>query len=145
MYQKLIESISLQLKDIFHDAIIYSDFVYQNFKQNSFYIKILESYEKPCISNRFKLFNKVELIYTPMENKLNTPYLNNINSKLFQNMKKLKFENRYILAENIHSKIVDNKLLFYLEFNFYVFKSKNYEKMKNLFIGDTQNAKTKIF
>lgn len=135
MRKKLLESISLQLNEIFDNAIIYTENVKQNFQKGSFFIRILKESEKIYLSNRIKLFNKIEITYFPKVEDIEE--INFIKEKLFENMKKLKYEKSFILAENIEAEIKDNKLKFYIDYNFYIFRFNDCDKMKSLFFkGD---------
>ncbi len=132
--QKLIDYISLNLDELFESATIYTYPVKQNFESNSFYINLSEYSEKACLSNRFKLFNKIEIIYTPEDDINSYKIFNEIKEILFKNMIMLKYEDGYIFGENMSAKIIDGRLYFYVDYNFYVFKiDDEEEKMQKLF------------
>ena len=116
MTQKLLDSISIQLDEVFNDSTIYTEHISQNFQKNSFFLRIVKSSEKKCISNTYKLFNKVEIMYTP---KSDIEFLKEINftkQLLFQEMKILKFDTSYLFAQNMECEIKDKKLLFFIDY-----------------------------
>lgn len=132
MTQKLIEHISMQIDEIFNGATIYTSHMKQNFEKNSFFIRIIKNSEKAYLANRFKLFNKIEIMYTP-KNEQCTEEINHIKQILFEKMKRLKFEKGYIIGENMECEFKDKKLLFYIDYDFYIFRFNKSEKMQRLF------------
>lgn len=143
MTQKLINAITVQIDEIFQNSTIYTNHIKQNFKNNSFFIRIIQNSEKPYLANRFKLFNKIEILYTPEEMEDKIKQLNYVSQSLFENMKYLKFEDGFICAENMQANIKDEKLFFQLEYNFYIFRFDEVQKMNKLFMeGDTKCKKT---
>lgn len=139
MRQKLIESISIQIDQIFKGISIYTEHIKQRFEKGSFFIRIIKDSEKAYISNRYKLFNNIEITYTPKHSCIEE--INYIKENLFEKMKKLKFEEGYIIGENIQSEIKDNLLKFYIDYNFYVFRIEDSEKMNKLFLVEEINEK----
>lgn len=143
MTQKLLDSISIQLDEVFNDSTIYTEHISQNFQKNSFFLRIVKSSEKKCISNTYKLFNKVEIMYTP---KSDIEFLKEINftkQLLFQEMKILKFDTSYLFAQNMECEIKDKKLLFFIDYNFYIFRFNEVEKMQKLFSKGGLNEQQK--
>lgn len=144
MKQKLIEAIAIQIDEVFNNSTIYTNHINQNFKKNSFFIRITKNSEKPYLAKRFKVFNKIEIVYTPEETDDTSKKLNEISQNLFESMKLLKYENGYINAENMECQIKDGILLFFLEYNFYIFRFEDTEKMEKLsFKGDIKWKKKK--
>lgn len=143
MTQKLLDYISIQLDEVFNDSTIYTEHISQNFQKNSFFLRIVKSSEKKCISNTYKLFNKVEIMYTP---KSDTEFLKEINftkQLLFQEMKIFKFDTSYLFAQNMECEIKDKKLLFFIDYNFYIFRFNEVEKMQKLFSKGGLNEQQK--
>lgn len=139
MTQRLIQAIAIQLDKIFDNATIYTNHIKQGFKKDSFFIRIIKNYEKPYLAKRYKIFNKIEIAYTPEEEYNTTKILNEISQRLFENMKLLKYENGYINAENMECHIKDGILQFFLEYNFYIFRFEDTRKMERLsFKGGTR-------
>ena len=140
----MIEAIAIQIENIFNNCTIYTNHIEQNFKKNSFFIRIIETLEKPYLAKRFKIFNKIEIAYSPEKTEDENKKLNEISQKLFENMKKLKYENGYINSENMACEIKDGRLLFFLEYNYYIFRFDKTTKMQKLsFKGDTKWKKMK--
>ena len=49
MTQKLLDSISIQLDEVFNNSTIYTEHISQNFQKNSFFLRIVKSSEKKCL------------------------------------------------------------------------------------------------
>lgn len=143
MTQKLLDAISIQLDKIFNDSTIYTEHISQNFQKNSFFLRIIKSSEKQCISSRYKLFNKVEIMYTPKSELEFSKDINFIKQLLFQEMKILKFDSTYLFAQNMECEIKDKKLLFFIDYNFYIFRFNEVEKMQKLFSKGGLNEQQK--
>ncbi|MFR4986090.1 MAG: DUF6838 family protein [Lachnospirales bacterium] len=134
MIQKLIDAISNQLYDIFDKPNIYVEHIKQGFLLPCFCVRCVKTQEKLCLSNRYKLFNKMEITYFPEENYNINDKCNNILNLLYNKFLMLKFERGFIKGENIEGVIEDGKVKFFIEYNFYVFKKEETDKMQKLYI-----------
>ncbi len=99
-----------------------------------FCIRCIETQEKACISNRFKLFNKIEITYLPKKADNINEECNKILDLLYNKFLMLKFEKGFIKGENLKGFIENGILKFYIEYNFYVFKREETSKMQKLYI-----------
>lgn len=99
-----------------------------------FCITYLKTEEKLCISRRYKLFNKIEITYFPPKKDNISEDLNNILNKLYNNFDSLKFEKGFVKGENMEGKIENGLLKFYVDYNFYVFKKQQTDKMEKLYL-----------
>lgn len=130
----LINAISNQLYNVFDKPNIYVEHIKQGFLLPCFCIKYVKTEEKNCLSNRYKLFNKMEITYFPEKKDNISENINEVLNILYNNFNMLKFEKGFIKGENMESSIDDNTLKFYVEYNFYVFKKDETDKMKSLYI-----------
>ncbi len=99
-----------------------------------FCIRYVKTEEKLYLSNRYKLFNKIEITYFPKKQDNINEDFNNTLKLLYDIFLMLKFEKGFIKGENMQGFIEDGVLKFYVEYNFYVFKKEDIEKMKRLYI-----------
>lgn len=99
-----------------------------------FCVRCIKTEEKIYLSSRYKLFNKIEITYFPNKKYNTNEECNNILSLLYNNFLMLKFEKGFIKGENMQGYIEDGVLKFLVEYNFYVFKKEETDKMKKLYI-----------
>ena len=76
----------------------------------------------------------MEITYFPEENYNINDKCNNILNLLYNKFLMLKFERGFIKGENIEGVIEDGKVKFFIEYNFYVFKKEETDKMQKLYI-----------
>ena len=76
----------------------------------------------------------MEITYFPEENYNINDKCNNILNLLYNKFLMLKFEKVFIKGENIEGVIEDGKVKFFIEYNFYVFKKEETDKMQKLYI-----------
>ncbi|MBS5794029.1 MAG: hypothetical protein KIC92_04595 [Clostridiales bacterium] len=76
----------------------------------------------------------MEITYFPEENYNINDKCNNILNLLYNKFLMLKFEKGFIKGENIEGVIEDGKVKFFIEYNFYVFKKEETDKMQKLYI-----------
>lgn len=76
----------------------------------------------------------MEITYFPEENYNINDKCNNILNLLYNKFLMLKFEKGFIKGENIEGIIEDGKVKFFIEYNFYVFKKEETDKMQKLYI-----------
>ena len=95
-----------------------------------FCIRYIKTEEKAYISNRYKVFNKIEITYFPEKSDNLSDKLNNILNILYDNFGMLKFEKGLIKGENLEGVLEKEILKFYVDYNFYVFKKQDTDKMK---------------
>ena len=132
----LINAISKQLYNVFNKPNIYVEHIKQGFLLPCFCIRYVKTEEKTYLANRYKLFNKVEITYFPEKQDNISDKLNEVLNHLYNNFNMLNFEKGFIKAENMEGIINNNTLKFYVEYNFYVFKKDETDKMKKLYIQE---------
>nr|WP_317356794.1 hypothetical protein [uncultured Tyzzerella sp.] len=76
----------------------------------------------------------MEITYFPTQNYNINDECNHILTQLYNNLFMLDFEKGFIKAENMEGFIQEGIVKFFVEYNFYVFKKQQSEKMQNLFI-----------
>lgn len=76
----------------------------------------------------------MEITYFPEENYNINDKCNNILNLLYNKFLMLKFEKGFIKGENMEGVIEDGKVKFFIEYNFYVFKKEETDKMQKLYI-----------
>lgn len=76
----------------------------------------------------------MEITYFPEENYNINDKCNNILNLLYNKFLMLNFEKGFIKGENIEGVIEDGKVKFFIEYNFYVFKKEETDKMQKLYI-----------
>lgn len=135
MKLELLNAISLQLDSVFKNVTIYFDHVSQGFQKPCFCVKCVKNEEKRLLSNRYKVFNKIEIDYFSENIENNTEKCNEILSVLYEEFFKISFQKGTINGENIESFIDENGILrFYIDYNFYIFRFDKVDKMQNMFI-----------
>lgn len=120
----------------FPEKNIYSDFVNQDFLVDCFCIKILETRKVPAVSNNFKIFNKLQIIYVPPSAKNASKNINCVMLKLFDVTKVMPFLDYNLFAKNVNCYISENKLFFELNYDFFLISNhSDSDYMSNLSLG----------
>ncbi|WP_317367738.1 DUF6838 family protein [uncultured Tyzzerella sp.] len=132
--QKLIDAISNQIYSIFNKPNIYVEHIKQGFLLPCFCVRCIKTQEQRHLSNRYKIFNKIEITYFPKKNYNTNDDFNNILNILYDKLIMLKFEKGFIKGENMEGYIENGAIKFFVEYNFYVFKKEETDKMQKLYI-----------
>ena len=111
----MINCISNQIYTVFNKPNIYVEHIKQGFLSPCFCIRYVKTEEKACISNRYRLFNKIEIVYFPKKSDNINDELNKILNELFDKFLMLKFEKGFIKGENMEGYIEDETVKFYIE------------------------------
>lgn len=119
---------------MFDKPNIYAEHIKQGFLLPCFCIRCDKTEEKQLLAKRYKLFNKMEITYFPKKADNIIDDCNNILTMLYDNFSMLKFEKGFIKGENMEGFIQNGILKFYVEYNFYVFKKEETDKMQKLYI-----------
>lgn len=138
----LLHSITKTIYDNFENATIYIEKTKQGFKTPSFFIRCLKTEEKQFISGNIKVFNNIEISYFPKKlDETNEECICTANI-LFDKLKKMKLKKISLNGLNMKSNIDENGILkFYIDYNFYIFRNKDIEKMNRLFTKGGLNEK----
>lgn len=119
---------------MFDSPNIYAEHIKQGFSLPCFCIRCKQTEEKKLIAKRYKLFNKIEITYFPIKSDNILDDCNNVLTTLYDKFSMLKFEKGFIKGENMQGAIENGVLKFYIDYNFYVFKKEETDKMQKLYI-----------
>ena len=132
MVSKIIEAISRNLKKEFN-LKIYIDQVPQNFKENSFFVRVIDYNEKRLMDWRFQADLTINITYFNNSKIPNSQNVYDVMQKLNSITDFITLENGDILqGRNKKSEIVDSDLHYLTDFNFILHK----EHEREITMGD---------